>query len=211
MNGNVLWFVSRATGLVALPLLTLTFVLGILGPLRVGERRRQRFVVAGLHRNASLLAVGLVAVHVASTILDGYVHLGWADVVVPGIAGYRTFWTALGTLALDLMLLLIGTSLLRPRIPYRLWRAVHWAAYACWPLAEVHGLGVGTDSRAGWPLLLALGCLVAALTAAVVRLLSASSARPASGLTSPSTAPSVPAGVPVPPARAVPTTREVRP
>ncbi|GAA2759583.1 ferric reductase-like transmembrane domain-containing protein [Actinopolymorpha rutila] len=208
MNVNVLWFVSRATGLVALPLLTMRFVLGILGPLRVGERRRQRFVVAGLHRNVSLLSVGLVAVHVASTIIDGYVPLSWADAVVPGIAGYHTFWTALGTLALDLMLLLIATSLLRPRIPYRLWRGVHWAAYACWPLAEVHGLGVGTDSRAGWPLVLALGCLVAVLTAAVVRWLAAPRAQPAPAHTSTS---SVTAGVPVSRVRAVPTPREVRP
>ncbi len=209
MNVNVLWFVSRATGLVALPLLTMTFVLGVLGPLRVGERRRQRFVLAGLHRNVSLLSMGLVAVHVASTILDGYVHLSWADVVVPGIAGYHPFWTGLGTLALDLMLLLIATSLLRPRIPYRLWRGVHWAAYACWPLAEIHGLGVGTDSRAGWPLILALGCLVAVLTAAVVRWLAAPSA--ATAAPARSSAPPVPAGVPVSPVRAVPTTHEVGP
>jgi sulfoxide reductase heme-binding subunit YedZ len=56
---------------------------------------------------------------------------------------------------------LVVTSLVREHIGYRTWRAVHWAAYACWPLAILHGLGAGTDTRLGWAIALNLGCLAA--------------------------------------------------
>jgi len=48
----------------------------------------------------------------------------------------------------------------------RAWRAVHWAAYACWPIALLHGLGTGSDVRRGWMLGLSLAC-VAVLVAAI--------------------------------------------
>ena len=67
------------------------------------------------------------------------------DVVVPFVGAYRPFWLGLGALALDLLAALIVTSLLRARIGLRAWRAVHWVAYACWPVALVHGLGTGSD------------------------------------------------------------------
>jgi hypothetical protein len=52
------------------------------------------------------------------------------------------------------------TSLLRKRIGYRTWRAIHWTSYACWPIALLHGLGTGTDTRVRWSLLLSVACLV---------------------------------------------------
>ena len=65
------------------------------------------------------------------------------------------------------MIALTVTSLLRSRMGYRTWRAVHWTAYACWPVALLHGLGTGTDTQVSWVLLLTLVCVaaVAALVA----------------------------------------------
>jgi methionine sulfoxide reductase heme-binding subunit len=63
--------------------------------------------------------------------------------VVPFISGYQTFWLGLGVVAIELLLALVVTSLLRTRIGRRAWRTVHWACYACWPIAVIHGLGIG--------------------------------------------------------------------
>jgi hypothetical protein len=62
---------------------------------------------------------------------------------------------------------LVITSLVRLRLGYGAWRAVHWLAYACWPIALVHGLGTGTDARRGWSLALD-GVFVAAVVGATV-------------------------------------------
>ena len=61
---------------------------------------------------------------------------------------------------------LVATSLLRHRMPARAWRAVHWTAYACWPVALAHGIGTGTDLRATPGLLLAGACTAAVAAAA---------------------------------------------
>jgi predicted ferric reductase len=156
------WYASRAAGLVSLVLLTATLLLGIAGTTRAGTRRWPRFAVAALHRNLSLLAVAFVGLHIATAVLDGYVPIRWLDVVVPFLSAYAPFWLGLGAVAVDLLLAVAVTSLLRVRIGLRTWRVVHLSAYACWPLAVVHGLGVGgADSTTGWVLVLTLGCIAA--------------------------------------------------
>lgn len=165
-----LWYATRATGEIALVLLTVTVVLGIVGSSGAASRSWPRVVTAGLHRNVSLLAVAFVAVHVATTLLDSFVHIGLATAVVPFSSGYRTFWLGLGTIASDLLLAVALTSLVRDRLPRRAWRAVHWLGYACWPAAVWHGLGTGTDGRLPWLLLLDAACLVAVAAAAWWRL-----------------------------------------
>lgn len=57
---------------------------------------------------------------------------------------------AVGALGVDLIAALVVTSLIRRRLPHRLWRAVHWSAYAAWPAAVVHGIGMGSDAATWW-------------------------------------------------------------
>ena len=143
------WYVTRSTGIVAFVLLTLTMAFGVAATHRaVAAPRWPRFATQHLHRNLSLLGVGFLVVHVVTTIVDGYAPISWWAAIVPGASQYRTLWVALGTLASDLLLLLIVTSFWRTRLPQQLWRAVHLAAYGLWPLAWLHFLTTGTD--AGW-------------------------------------------------------------
>lgn len=164
-TGSPLWFITRASALVAFGLLTLSFLLGLLATGR-NAARAPRFVTQALHRNATLLALGFVLVHIGSTALDGFVSVGWLAAVLPFTSGYRTTWVTFGTLTFDLMILLTVTSLLRVRIGLRLWRGIHWLAYLLWPLALVHYLGAGTDTKANWGLWLAI--LAAALVAGAI-------------------------------------------
>ncbi len=134
-------------------------------------------ITAQLHRNLSLLAVAFVAAHVVTTVLDPYAPIGWISAIVPFASPYRTLWLGLGTVAFDMLLAVVVTSLLRARLGYRAWRAVHWLGYACWPVALWHGLGTGTDSKLSW--LLALDAAwVAAATGALGWRLSLARRRP---------------------------------
>jgi sulfoxide reductase heme-binding subunit YedZ len=169
-GGSPLWYATRATGVVALVLLTMTVMLGVAGRGAVTAPGLPRVVTAGLHRNLSLLVLALVAVHVLTTVTDSYARIGVAAAVVPFSSDYRPFWLGLGTMALDLLLAVTLTSLLRDRLPYRAWRAVHWLAYACWPVALWHGLGTGTDSRLSWLLALDALCVAGVTAAACWRL-----------------------------------------
>jgi predicted ferric reductase len=162
------WYLTRGTGAATLVLLTLTLVLGIVDVRRWAPRGVQRFVVDDLHRTLGLLVVGLLGVHAVTSVLSTYVSISPIDVLVPFVGSYHPFWLGLGALALDLLAALIATSLLRARIGLRAWRAVHWAAYACWPVAVVHGIGMGTDAS-GWLLWLTIGCAALVVVAVTAR------------------------------------------
>jgi sulfoxide reductase heme-binding subunit YedZ len=181
---TALWYASRSTGVVALVMLTAVIVLGILVNRQRGLPGLPRFATTSLHRSLSLLAVAFVAVHVVTAIADPYVTIGLAATVIPFTSAYETFWLGLGAVAIDLMIALIVTSLLRARIGGRTWRVVHWLAYAAWPVALAHSIGSSTDLQRGYLLWLAIGCAAAVVAAAGWRLLDAAraprlSARPA--------------------------------
>jgi methionine sulfoxide reductase heme-binding subunit len=162
-SSTTLWYATRATGIVALILLTLTLVFGILTAGRVKSRSWPAFAQADLHKWVSLLAMVFLSLHVLTAILDTYVHVGWASIVVPFDSSYEPLWTGLGTVAVDLMLAVAVSSALRQRISARTWRGIHWLAYASWPVAMAHALGEGTDAFKVWMDVLAALCTVAVL------------------------------------------------
>jgi ferric reductase like protein len=165
-----LWFATRATGLIALVLLTGTVVLGIVTSVRFASPAWPRFVTVSLHRNLSLLTITFTGLHVLTTITDPFASIGALSAVVPFTSEYRRIWLGFGAVAFDLLLAVLVTSLLRTRIGPRAWRAVHWASYACWPVALVHGLGTGTDGAARWVLAITAVCALAVVSAGVWRL-----------------------------------------
>ena len=162
MTGAVLWYLNRATGITSLVLMTLTVVLGSLVRRHGRLPGLPRFAVAGLHRNVGLLSALLLVTHVGTAVVDSYVDIGASSAVVPFVAGYRPLAIGLGTFAVDLLALVIVTSLLREHLPHRLWKAVHLTSYVLWPLAFVHGITAGTDLGGGWLLALVLACAAAA-------------------------------------------------
>ena len=164
---KALWYLTRGTGVVTLLLLTAAVVLGVTTSVRWSSPRWPRFVIEWLHRNVSLVVLVFVAIHIASAVIDGFVPLRWVDAIVPFSSSYKPLWVGLGAVALDLLLAVTVTSLVRVRIGYRTWRVVHWTAYACWPVALVHSIGTGSDTTHGW-WLLAVDGAVAVLVLAVL-------------------------------------------
>ncbi len=179
-----LWYLSRATGVVALVLLTATTFLGVLVAGRA-KSKLPSFARAGTHRYISVLTVAFVAVHIVTALLDPYVNIGWAAVAVPLTSSYERAGIAIGTTGVDVLLAVGISSALRSRLPARVWRAVHWAAYLCWPTAVAHALAMGPDTRFAWSRLLIAACALVVLAGVAWRAagaLKARSARPHTGL-----------------------------
>ena len=175
------WYASRATGIVALLLLTAVLVLGILVNRQGRLPGLPRFAVTDLHRNLSLLSVAFIALHVLTAVLDTYVHIPLVSAVIPFASGYERFWLGLGAVSLDIMLAMIVTSLLRGRLNRVLWRAVHLLAYLSWPIAFAHSIGSSKDLQQGWMLGLAIGCAMIVAAAVVWRLAHAARQVPRAG------------------------------
>jgi sulfoxide reductase heme-binding subunit YedZ len=171
VSNTLLWYTTRGAGAVSLVLLSAVVVLGILSVLRVQSAGWPRFLTAGLHRNLALMTLVFLALHIVTAVVDPFTHLGWLSAVVPFSSYYRTFWLGLGTIAFELLLAIVLTSLVRGFIGQFAWRLVHWLAYASWPIAVVHGAGTGTDAWSAWLFALQAICVVAVLAAIFYRLM----------------------------------------
>src|SRR6201995_2049493 len=154
LSPSAYWYLARGTGAVALLLLTGSVVIGIVGSVRFTAPRWPRFAIDTVHRDLSLLVLVVLAVHIVTSVLDGFAPIALLDGVIPFATPYRPLWMGLGTLAFDLLLAIAITSLVRRRLGYRAWRAVHWLASASWPVAVLHGLGTGSVVKQWWMLAL---------------------------------------------------------
>jgi predicted ferric reductase len=170
------WYLTRSTGAVALILLTAAIVLGVIDVQRWSSPRWPRFLVDSVHRNVSLLAMCFLVAHILTSVLDSFAPISLVDAVIPFAGSYRPFWLGLGAVSFDLLVAVTVTSLMRQRIGFATWRAVHWLTYASWPIALLHGLGTGSDVKDTWLLALSIACLAAVLGAVVVRALAMPSA-----------------------------------
>jgi methionine sulfoxide reductase heme-binding subunit len=166
MTDETLWALGRGNGITALVFLTLSLALGI--ATRSGRRLAAlpRFAIADVHRFAALAGTALVVLHMALLFFDPYAQLRLVDFMVPFLGAYRPLWLAFGTVAFDVLVVVIVSSLLRHRLGLRTFRAVHWATYVLWPIALAHALGNGTDSGRPWFLALA-GCCTLSVGAAI--------------------------------------------
>jgi predicted ferric reductase len=167
------WYLTRSTGAVSLLLLTVAVALGVADVRRLATGRLPRFVIDALHRNASLIALAFLVVHIVTSVLDSFAPISLADAVIPFGGAYRPFWLGLGAVSFDLLVAVAITSLLRRRIGLRAWRGVHWLAYASWPVALLHGLGTGSDVKDTWLLVLSIGCALVVAAAVAWRVLGA--------------------------------------
>lgn len=147
---RIVWYLMRGTGVVLQVLLTLSVVLGVAATARVGNRWWPQFATQSLHRTVSLLSVLLLVGHVATAVVHTFVDIRWWQAFVPFAGTYEPLWLGLGALSLDLLAVVVATSLVRRRLDHRLWRGIHLAAYASWAVGVVHGLGIGTDATTVW-------------------------------------------------------------
>jgi methionine sulfoxide reductase heme-binding subunit len=162
---EAMWAFGRVSGIVALLLLTLSVLLGITTRSGRPLPGLPRFSIALVHRNVALLASVFLVFHVGSLLVDSYARLNPVDILVPFLGSFKPIWQGLGTVAVDLLIAVIVTSLLRRRLGVRAFKVVHWLTYAMWPVALLHAVGNGTNGMSGWFLLLAATSSIAILIA----------------------------------------------
>jgi sulfoxide reductase heme-binding subunit YedZ len=172
-TSTVLWYASRATGVVALLLLTAVMLLGLLVTRQGRLPGLPRFAVTGLHRNLALLATAFVVFHVLTAVADGYVNIPITAAIIPLASPYERLWVGIGAVAFDLMLASVITSLLRRHLSRKAWRAVHLTAYVCWPVAWLHSIFASGDLQHGPMLGIGIICAIAVVGAVLWRLAAA--------------------------------------
>lgn len=146
-NVKVLWYISRATGIVSLVLMGAIVLLGIATASKSMPKGFGRLLGPDLHRRLSITTLGFLAVHIVSAILDPFVAVGVSSTVVPFTSKYRPLWVGLGTVAFDLFLVIIATSIIRHRFNHGVWKKIHYLSWAIVSFALFHAIGTGSDTQ----------------------------------------------------------------
>ncbi len=174
----VWWLVSRASGIVALVLISLSVLMGLAMATRSVRRPAWRRALVRLHEHVALVALAAIAVHGAALLGDHWLKPGLRGITVPFAMSYRPQFTGLGIIAGYLAVLLGPSFYLRRRIGARRWRKLHRATAVVWLLSVVHTLGSGTDRSKLWLELIVFAPGVPIIYLLVLRMLQSRSAEP---------------------------------
>ena len=167
-SSPIAWYAARAGGIVAYLLLTAVVLLGLQMSAKRKLPRWPRIAIEDVHRFAAFAAGSFVVIHIVAIAIDSYLPFSLPSIVVPFIARYRPAWVGIGIVGAELMLAVAIANRLRGRVlSYDTWRKTHYATFAVWIAATVHGLGSGTDRSTPWLIAIELGCAggVAGMTA----------------------------------------------
>jgi methionine sulfoxide reductase heme-binding subunit len=144
------WLASRASGLVALVLVTISVGLGLAMAGKVMRRPGLSRKLRAIHEQTALAGIIAIAVHGITLLGDPWLHPGLSGIAVPFTMGFRPQWTGLGILG-GYLAALVGLSFYaRRRIGPRLWRKAHRATVVVYLLGLVHAFGAGTDASTVW-------------------------------------------------------------
>lgn len=161
------WVVARATGLAAYIALCLSVLSGIALRTSVLDFLAKNRALRSLHDFMTWIWIPLGAAHVVSLLLDKTARIAPLDLVVPFQVDYAPLAIGLGTVSLDLLLVITVTSWLRRRMDDRLWRWLHRTSYVAFVSLFLHALWSGTDfsapliSSLSWSAALGIGLLAA--------------------------------------------------
>jgi sulfoxide reductase heme-binding subunit YedZ len=159
------WLASRASGLVALGLITLSVGVGLAMAGKAFRKPGLPRKLMALHEHAALGGLIAIAVHGITLLGDRWLHPGPAGIAVPFVMDYRPAYTGLGIVAGYLAAALGLSFYARRRIGAKLWRKLHKATIAVYVLAVIHTLGAGSDVAWVRPAMLITGAPILYLLA----------------------------------------------
>jgi len=178
-NPQIWWYLTRASAMVAWVLMTMTLVWGILLTTRILRGADNPEWLKVTHRYMSGLAVVMIAIHIATLMLDEYINFGVSDVLVPFSTTFKPTPVALGIFAFYCIVAIQITALAAKWLPEKLWKGIHLTSYAAIVLVALHSGLVGTDVGTVWYIAIALILITTAMLAGIIRLVIAGRVKPA--------------------------------
>ncbi len=170
MNPQLLWFVSRSSGIMAWALVTLSVCWGLFISTKAVAKASSPAWLLDFHRYLGGLAVIFTGVHLAGLVGDNYVYFGWTELFVPMASDWQPGPVAFGIVAFYLLVAVEVTSLAMKRLPRALWRWVHRSSFLLYFVATYHAIAAGTDNENQWFRIAALASInvVAFLTIVLI-------------------------------------------
>jgi len=165
--GHIPWYMSRASGIVAFGLLSLSVILGLTISTKSPKPVIPRGLAFDLHQFLSILTLTLVGAHAGILMFDGFTPFSPLAIVMPFAAPWEPLVTGLGTITAWLLVAVTASFWLRRRIGQRAWRRFHYVSFAAYLLSLLHGLTAGPDTgvpQVHWAYVLSAATVAGLLT-----------------------------------------------
>jgi predicted ferric reductase len=148
MNEHSMWYLSRASGMVAWIVLGITCLWGILLITRMLKPADRPAWLLDLHRYLGVLSIVTVGMHMATLVGDNWEHYGWSELFVPftDLKYSNTAAIAWGVFAFYLLVVIQLSSWVMKWIPRKLWHGIHLLSYVLFVMVTIHGFKAGSDS-----------------------------------------------------------------
>jgi predicted ferric reductase len=140
------WYFTRSAGTVAYLLLAGSTIWGLLLSTKIIKESIPAALALAMHNILSWLAVVLTGLHALALLWDSYYTYTLADLTIPFVGPYRPEWVGLGIIGFYVMFLVSLSFNFRKQIGQKRWRQLHYASFAVYILATLHGVMAGTDS-----------------------------------------------------------------
>ena len=142
-------FMLYYAGVLALVGLTGSVLVSLLATDRIVMTPGHRVMAQAVHRAFAFGTLAFLIIHITTEILAQRSHV--IDAFIPFLSPYRTFYIGLGTIASDLIVLLVVTGILRKRFTAHgrawRWRAIHYTSYVAFVFGVLHGLLGGRAAK----------------------------------------------------------------
>jgi sulfoxide reductase heme-binding subunit YedZ len=147
---HVFWLSSRALGVAALVLVSLSVGLGLALASKLVRGPGVPARVKKLHEATALTALIAIAAHGLVLLGDAYLRPSLTDLALPFAMDEQPLWTGIGVIGGWLAAILGLSFYVRRWFGPGLWRKMHRFTLVVWILAVVHTLGSGTDAASAW-------------------------------------------------------------
>ncbi len=181
---HVWWLASRASGIVAILLLTVAVLLGLM----LGDKISQKLpkglarylgaeprLISKAHEQLSIAALIATGVHGVTLLGDAYIHPTLAQIAIPFTIEYRPMATGIGIVAGYIAAALGLSFYARQHIGAQTWRKLHRFTLVAYAMAVIHTITAGTDGASAW---LRVPVLSSAALVAVMTLARIANSRP---------------------------------
>ena len=167
---HIWWYLTRASALIAWVLMTMSVLWGILLSTRVMRRIDNPAWLQDLHRYLGGLTLLMVALHMVTLMLDGWLKFSITETLVPFATDFKPLAVALGIIAFYILVAVQGTSLVMNKLPRKFWKGLHYSSYVALLLVALHAGWTGTDVAAWWYRVLAIVLISVATISVLVRI-----------------------------------------
>lgn len=149
-SGQTIWIIARATGVASLVALAIAMLTGMAMRPKALTWLSTNRAVSELHEYATFLWLPLGLAHVIALLLDPYAKVGLLDLVIPFAMPYGAFAIGLGTVSLQLVIVVAIAAWSRASLTRGQWLWFHRLSYFAFAAAFLHGVLSGTDLAYPW-------------------------------------------------------------